>query len=86
MKITGLTATGTTQTRQVICKIPDMVNLVIVAESPNKPNINYILKRDPGTLEKKHLHCLWRKSGEGLHTRAYFFVVHTIIVHELTTS
>lgn len=48
----ALTATATTQTRKAICKILGMVNPVIVSESPNKPNIKYVLKRDPGTLEE----------------------------------
>ena len=48
----ALTATATTQTRKVICKILGMINPVIVAESPNKLNIKYILKRDLGTLEE----------------------------------
>ena len=86
MKITGLTATGTTQTRQAICKIPGMVNLVIIAESPNKPNINYILKRDPGTLEKKTFALLVEEIRRRTTHKSIFFVVHTIIVHELTTS
>ena len=48
----ALTATATTQTRKGICKILGMIDPVIIAESPNKPNIKYSLKRDPGTLEE----------------------------------
>lgn len=48
----ALTATATTQKRKAICKILGMTNSVIVAESPNKPNIKYILKRHRGTLEE----------------------------------
>lgn len=48
----ALTATATVKTRNAICKTLGLVKPVIIAVSPNKPNIKYIVRADPGTLEE----------------------------------
>ena len=47
-----LTATATVQTRKAVCKTLGMVNPAVIAESPNKENIKYIVHNNPGTLEE----------------------------------
>ena len=48
----ALTATATVTTRKAICKTLGMLDSVVVAESPNKPNIKYSVQHNPGTLEE----------------------------------
>ena len=48
----ALTATATKQTREDICRTLGMINPVVIADSPNKPNIKYSVVRNPGTLEE----------------------------------
>ena len=48
----ALTATATVQTRKAVCKTLGMVNPAVVAESPNKENIKYIVHYNPGTVEE----------------------------------
>ena len=48
----ALTATATIQTQRAICKTLRMVNPAIVTELPSKPNIKYIIQRDPGSFEE----------------------------------
>ena len=48
----ALTATATKQTREDICRTLGMKNPVVIADSPNKPNIKYSVVRNPGTLEE----------------------------------
>ncbi len=52
VRIMALTATATVSTRKAICKTLGMVNPVVVSESPNKPNIKYVIRRNPGTFEE----------------------------------
>lgn len=51
-RVMALTATATVKTRRAICKTLGMSNPVVVADSPNKPNIKYIVHLHPGTLEE----------------------------------
>ncbi len=44
-------ATATKTTRKAICNVL-MHKPLIVSESPNKPNIKYIVHKRPGTLEE----------------------------------
>ena len=50
----ALTVTATAHTRKPICKLHvlGMIDPVIVAESPSKASIKYMVKHNPGTLEK----------------------------------
>lgn len=48
----ALRATATLQTRKAVCKTLGMVNPAVIAESPNKENIKYIVHHNPGTLEE----------------------------------
>ncbi len=48
----ALTATATKTTRKAICNVLGMHKPFIVSESPNKPNIKYIVHKRPGTLEE----------------------------------
>lgn len=43
-------ATATVETRKAVCKTLGMVNPAIIAESPSKVNIKYIVHHNPGTL------------------------------------
>ena len=52
VRIMALTATATKSTRRDVTKILGMVHPVVVAVSPNKPNIKYVVKGNPGTLEE----------------------------------
>ena len=52
VRVMALTATATRSSRQDICKILQLVKPAIVAISPNKPNIKYAVKANPGTLEE----------------------------------
>ena len=54
VRMLALTATATIETRRAIhvCKTLGMLNPVVVAESPNKPNIKYVVINKPGTLEE----------------------------------
>ena len=45
-------ATATVQTRKAECKTLGMVNVAVIAESPNKENIKYVVHHNPGTLEE----------------------------------
>ena len=56
----ALTATATVQTRTTICKVLGMSDPVVIVESPNKPNIRYIVQLNLGTLEEA-LHLLPKK-------------------------
>lgn len=47
----ALTATATKTTRKAIIKVLGMVRPAIVAVSPNKENIKYIVRANPGVLE-----------------------------------
>ena len=50
--VMALTATATTTTRHEIIKTLRMVGLVVVAVTPNKPNIKYIKKGNQGSVEE----------------------------------
>ncbi len=52
VRIMALTATATKFTRCSVSKTLGMVRPVTVAVSPNKPNIKYVVKGNPGTLEE----------------------------------
>lgn len=52
VRMLALTATATIETRIAICKTLGMSNPVVIAESPNKPNIKYAVINNPGTLEE----------------------------------
>ncbi len=45
-------ATATKTTRKAICNVLGMHKPLIVSESPNKPNIKYIVHKRRGTLEE----------------------------------
>ena len=48
----ALTATATKTSRKTICSVLGISKPAIISESPNKPNIKYIVHRKPGTMEK----------------------------------
>ena len=50
--VMALTATATTTTRHEIIKTLRMVRPVVVAVTPNKPNIKYIVKGNQGSVEE----------------------------------
>ena len=47
----ALTATATADTRKVIFDVLDMKNPLIILESPNKPNISYVVQYMPKTAK-----------------------------------
>ena len=47
-----LTATATRDTQKAICQILGMVSPALVMKMPNRPNVKYIVRADPGTLEE----------------------------------
>ena len=50
--IMALTATATKTTREEIRKILGMNDAIIIAESPDKPNMKYSVIRNPGPIEE----------------------------------
>lgn len=60
VRMMALTATATVHTRKSVCKTLGMVKSAVIADSPNKVNIKYIVHHNPGTLEEL-LHPLWKK-------------------------
>ena len=52
VRIMALTATATKTTRQAIIKVLGMVKPAVVSVSPNKENIKYIVRANPGELEE----------------------------------
>ena len=52
VKVMALTATATVQTRKAVCKTLGIVNVAVIAESPNKENIKYVVHHNPETLEE----------------------------------
>ena len=48
----ALTATATKTTREYVCKVLGMNDAVVIAESPNKPNMKYNIIRNPGPIEE----------------------------------
>ena len=48
----ALTATATKATRISVCRTLGMVSPAIVSTPPNRPNIKYIVKANPGSLEE----------------------------------
>ena len=52
VKVMALTATATRSSWGDICKVLGMAIPTIVAMSPNKPNVKYVVKANPGRLEE----------------------------------
>ena len=52
VRIMALTATATVKTCCTICKTLGMSEPVVVADSPNKANIKYMVHLNPGILEE----------------------------------
>ena len=52
VRIMALTATATSHTCEIICKLLGIVDAVIVAEPPSRPNIKYVVECNPDTLEE----------------------------------
>ena len=48
----ALTATATRNKRKAICQILGMVSPALVMKMPNRPNVEYIVQIDPGSLEE----------------------------------
>jgi superfamily II DNA helicase RecQ len=47
----ALTATATSDTRKEIFEVLDMTDPFIISESPNKPNISYVVQYMPKTAK-----------------------------------
>ena len=50
--IMALTATASTLTRKAICRCVGMKKVLLVSQSPNKPNIFYSVKSDQNSIEE----------------------------------
>ncbi len=48
----ALTATATRSSRRSICRVLGMRKTVVIAQSPNKPNVRYEVLAKPSTLEE----------------------------------
>ena len=51
-KMMALTATATTATQNVMCKVLGMQDPLVIAEVPNRANIKYVVVPKPGMLEE----------------------------------
>ena len=52
VRFMALTATATVNTQKAICKTLGMKNAAVIRDSPNKPNVKYLVCAHPGTLEE----------------------------------